>query len=633
MPTAPIADLHDDPEGLRRLEIPDPRVDLRATLYREAEAMAAYAAARGLGFPDAVQAKLGLLDTGLANRAQIPMSELAALHGALAAAIRPALPRTIEMLDWDARMSRWNWLAPVRATRRLMQAAAGFWIIFFACYIWGPVNARTISASVFELDGGYTALVLTLFYAALAGIGGTFAVLYDARQHVLEGTYDPRIGSNYAIRIALGVISGLMLAQLLSDRSLMEGSEEGVAGRFAAGVTFTVIGKPILALLGGFAAQFVYKALNKIVDALESLFEPSRAAEAALAARSARLAEAEVALAADRARAAKSIELVREVEAAAPGVARSSVVTDLLKVIVGEGSLAPNAGVAATLAPAGQALEAIDKALAVGEAVLRLLPEDELPETRARLRAVATPVAELRQAVQAGAVGDVVGVAAGLLGEVKALDPLREVAGGAVSMLKMALGGAGLATNPIGLAVAAIGIAVPLGQAAYGRWKARILDAPYFPDLLEVETLDAATVREALGIAPAFAAGLGPLADDMAALNRIGRLAVAEDDALFAELAGGFADRAAFDAALGEFRTALVGLTLVAEIPPGPLLDAGLNGPDELLRAVDAVRAEPQARGALERLSLLAGAARDPGSPLQLSTLLETFGTLRKVMA
>lgn len=132
-------------------------------------------------------------------------------------------------------------------------------------------------------------LILTAYFLLLSGIGAAFAALYDARRYLITGTFDPR-AANYTIRLMLGLIAGLLLSQMLSEPHsatlLAEGTgtpAEAEAQRAAETANMiTSLSKSLLALVGGFAAQFVYKALKRLVDALESIFDPNAALQASL---------------------------------------------------------------------------------------------------------------------------------------------------------------------------------------------------------------------------------------------------------------------------------------------------------------------------------------------------------------
>ena len=123
--------------------------------------------------------------------------------------------------------------------------------------------AQIGAGTIFSLDG--IPLLLNLFlYVSAAGLGASFAGLYKANQYITNGTFDPAYSASYWIRFFLGLISGLMLAVLIS-KNTMEGItllEDGVI-------------RPLLGIVGGFSADLLYTFLSRMVESLKSLFEGS----------------------------------------------------------------------------------------------------------------------------------------------------------------------------------------------------------------------------------------------------------------------------------------------------------------------------------------------------------------------
>lgn len=332
----PLADM--EISAIYNLDINDGNIDLAARLFRECEAMVAYIGARGIEASQLSLENSALLDIGIKHRSKIPISSLLKLHGELSAQIKPALPKAVELMQWDARAHPVrNWIAPVGAIRNLMLFAIFSILIFCGILIFGNIDETDIADSIFStsrvtqvivasesdtsidpqtgqdtgvpsgtagsntsvnsqtssgtdssapeastqtaearVDYGKRATLLIYFFS-LAGIGAAFATLYDAHKYVTSGEYDPRAGSNYTIRIILGLMAGLLLSQVLSNPLTAPGDLSAEALKeIARNNPLTSVSKTILALVGGFAAQFVYTALKRIVDALEGIFTPDK---------------------------------------------------------------------------------------------------------------------------------------------------------------------------------------------------------------------------------------------------------------------------------------------------------------------------------------------------------------------
>jgi hypothetical protein len=111
---------------------------------------------------------------------------------------------------------------------------------------------------------GFEQLARLAFYMSAAGLGASFAGLYQANHYISKGTFDPTYQASYWIRFSLGIIAGLLLAILISEKSI---AEEGMLSKGIA--------RPLLALLGGFSADLLYTFLNRMVETFKSLFVSS----------------------------------------------------------------------------------------------------------------------------------------------------------------------------------------------------------------------------------------------------------------------------------------------------------------------------------------------------------------------
>jgi hypothetical protein len=107
-------------------------------------------------------------------------------------------------------------------------------------------------------------LLNLLFVLSAAGLGAIFASLFKINGFISNGTYDPTFESSYWINVVLGLIAGLLLAELIPEA--LDTGEGGDSFNFA---------RPVLALVGGFSATAVFRILRKLVDAVESVFRGS----------------------------------------------------------------------------------------------------------------------------------------------------------------------------------------------------------------------------------------------------------------------------------------------------------------------------------------------------------------------
>jgi hypothetical protein len=208
--------------------------------------------------------------------------ELAAIHGRLSEIIAPATPRTVLLLATEtARMGFWSFLGPVRLVRGMAIVAIVCLLAFIALSLSSEVNTESIGKNIFE-SHGFTLLINLSFLMTAAGLGACFAALFLANRYIAQGTFDPKYESSYWIRFILGLMAGLILSQLIP----LSNSHSSTV----------VVTRPMLAMLGGFSAAVVYRMVNRLIEALESLASgetreinavQEQAAQARLAAQSA----------------------------------------------------------------------------------------------------------------------------------------------------------------------------------------------------------------------------------------------------------------------------------------------------------------------------------------------------------
>lgn len=187
---------------------------------------------------------------------------LATIHDQLARIVAPATPRTIHLLAMEsAKGGFWHFLGPVPLVRRMMLAAIICLFAIVALSLSDQVNMVNIGKDWLVLSG-YVLLNNLLFLLASAGLGASFQALFQANRYVVAGTFDPKYESSYWIRFVLGLIAGLLLAELVPLRSAEATETGGIIGGF---------GKPALAMLGGFASAVIYRLIHRLITAVESL--------------------------------------------------------------------------------------------------------------------------------------------------------------------------------------------------------------------------------------------------------------------------------------------------------------------------------------------------------------------------
>lgn len=234
------------------------QVDFINLIYSESLAMAKYALSNGLEVPaDAIQK---LYDLRASQGAQEPNAaqKITSIHQELSRIVRPATPRTIQLLDYEkTRQPLFYLLGPVPLIRQLSCAAIGFLVLLLGVSLNHNVNVMNIQKGLLNSDDSILFLN-QIFILSCAGLGASFSALFLANRYIANATYDPRYDSTYWSRIILGVIAGMILVELLPASLFSEGNMRS-------------FGKPSLAMFGGFSANVVYRIIERIVDSLETL--------------------------------------------------------------------------------------------------------------------------------------------------------------------------------------------------------------------------------------------------------------------------------------------------------------------------------------------------------------------------
>jgi len=193
----------------------------------------------------------------------ISNENLIKIHHHLSKVVTPANPSSIRYLYLESQIKKsLPFLGSVGLVRRMMIAAFLSLITFIALSLSPDVNAETVNEGILE-DSGFILLQNLLFFLSAAGLGASFSNLFQANEYIMQGSYDPKHETSYWIRFVVGIIAGLMLAVLIPFEP------ENGNGTI-------LISIPLLALLGGFSSNLVYKILARLVDTVDTLIQGNK---------------------------------------------------------------------------------------------------------------------------------------------------------------------------------------------------------------------------------------------------------------------------------------------------------------------------------------------------------------------
>jgi len=240
-------------------------LNLEQRLLMECEEMSKFALSNGKKIPSSLLEHLKEILDKQAEHEPLPIQELANIHDFLSEAILPATPRSIVLLNkMRSAKSSLKFLSPIPFVRRMMLATFFALFCLIATSLSPNVNVHTITEGLLS-SSGLTLLINIGFILSAAALGGAFHALFLANRYVSNGSFDPKYESEYWTRFVLGLVSGMILSELLSfskaDLSTISSNQAFV--------------KPTLAILGGFSTGAVYRILYKMVESVESLVQGS----------------------------------------------------------------------------------------------------------------------------------------------------------------------------------------------------------------------------------------------------------------------------------------------------------------------------------------------------------------------
>jgi hypothetical protein len=258
---------------------------LQEQLVHEACSMVRHLVTNGTRVPAQLVQSADRFETAAARGRQVDVAALASVHERLSRLVAPAKPGTLYLLDDSYHQAGQSSLGPVRLVRDLVRVAMACVAVFIVLSVMSIADAHP-SVSLFGSDLPVVEIILErVFWLAAAGIGASFAMLFQLNDQIVNRTFDPDENASYWVKFFLGLVAGFILVALVPI--------EGTAT--APGETETsaqVLGPPTIALLGGFSASAVYRILTRMVEALESIFsggarEQTLAAEKAAVTRAA----------------------------------------------------------------------------------------------------------------------------------------------------------------------------------------------------------------------------------------------------------------------------------------------------------------------------------------------------------
>jgi hypothetical protein len=292
--------------AMPRTSAPADAPSLREQLIRESCSMVRHLVTNGVRVPAQLVNATDQMETAAAQGRDVDVVTLAATHERLSRLVAPAKPGTLYLLDYGFHERGVSTtLGPVKVVRDLVRVAIGCVIVFIVLSVIQMVDADRL-VDLFGRQFVVLEIILErIFWLAAAGIGASFAMLFQLNDQIVARTYDPDEAPSVWIKFFLGLVAGFILVALVP----LDNGPESQA---------TVLVPPTVALLGGFSASAVYRILTRMVEALESIFSGGAQAQVAAAERAAVMRATDETAQARVALAGKMVELQQQVAAGAP---------------------------------------------------------------------------------------------------------------------------------------------------------------------------------------------------------------------------------------------------------------------------------------------------------------------------
>ena len=136
------------------------------------------------------------------------------------------------------------------------------------------INNDNMVASMFDMEGARLLYVQAILLAA-AAIGASFSALFKANSYVTAGCFDAKYESSYWVRFVVGLISGIILTQLIPINLDAVAETAGQSSGMGGSMSHAAL-KITMALVGGFSANLVYTILDRIVETAQSFISPKQ---------------------------------------------------------------------------------------------------------------------------------------------------------------------------------------------------------------------------------------------------------------------------------------------------------------------------------------------------------------------
>ena len=186
------------------------------------------------------------------------LDDLINAHNILAKNIAPATPKSIKYLKkLNTQENGKALFSKLPIIRNLIILALVFLLLFIGTSLSDQVDKESLAKGVLSNDGKSLLLNL-LFICATSGLGVVFYLLKSVSEGIQKGNLMPEQSIYYVGLIVLGIMSGLILSEIVST--------------YNNGESLTVFNSCVLALVGGFSSDAIFSVLQGIINKIKAVF-------------------------------------------------------------------------------------------------------------------------------------------------------------------------------------------------------------------------------------------------------------------------------------------------------------------------------------------------------------------------
>ena len=207
---------------------------------------------------------------------EVNTPQLIPTYNYLVDVVKPASPGTLVLFEKNRNSkSPLRHFGPLPIVRNFMLVTILSLLALILTSLSKNVNAVTIQLSMLQGDG-WDQVERLAFLLSAASVGASFYALFKMNTYINEGTFDTKYSSTYWGRFVLGLVAGILLSELLvAFIDPVDVSPETAVSETNPITSTGYLLKPVLAILGGFSSNLVWRVLNRLIESIESLFKGS----------------------------------------------------------------------------------------------------------------------------------------------------------------------------------------------------------------------------------------------------------------------------------------------------------------------------------------------------------------------